>query len=512
MESEAKRPRAADDEPRCRYLRFSNLPHGCSSDELKTLLEPLGKVEEVQVARASGGGMLALVEMSCTREATSAKRRLNEMPLRGSTMTVVFDSARNEPSTQSQQPQSSAPPAPPTPKPPLPTPAMQPPVMPRPAPAPGGPGGFTGAMPMNGFVNGFPGSKLPPFFLPERMERDVHENRVLKMRSVLWTAKEEDIRNFYKPLVLDRDAIEMGKDHAGRFSGMVYVRLRSTADLNAGLRKQSEFLCGRQVILQRLDPGTPNIFRPGSDGRGGTLPGYGGDGLTATQRDSMLSMTRPVEMQRSLSSGPPPPMFPGGSGGGGSGGGGGGGGGCSSRSDVAVPAGPPAAVFKAEPRPWPREVTPAAKREVVTPSKPAGHVSVSLSVSTAAAGGRERALSEALAAAPAADALAAVRTFLSTDPRLPPNTRRAMTLLHELRTKLLDDPSCTASVLTRHAFRSPFESAGVLGYTLPEIEACFGTRSADSVFWPMFQTFHTILPHQADDDVEDDSLADFLAA
>jgi hypothetical protein len=28
----------------------------------------------------------------------------------------------------------------------------------------------------------------------------------------------------------------------------------------------------------------------------------------------------------------------------------------------------------------------------------------------------------------------------------------------------------------------------------------------------MFQTFHTILPHQADDDVEDDSLADFLAA
>eukprot|EP00900_Chrysochromulina_parva_P001503 jgi/Chrpa1/11353/Chrysochromulina_OHIO_Genome00019578-RA len=283
--------------------------------------------------------------MSCTREATSAKRRLNEMPLRGSTMTVVFDSARNEPSTQSQQPQSSAPPAPPTPKPPLPTPAMQPPVMPRPAPAPGGPGGFTGAMPMNGFVNGFPGSKLPPFFLPERMERDVHENRVLKMRSVLWTAKEEDIRNFYKPLVLDRDAIEMGKDHAGRFSGMVY-----------------------------------------------------------------------------------------------------------------------------------------------------------------------RALSEALAAAPAADALAAVRTFLSTDPRLPPNTRRAMTLLHELRTKLLDDPSCTASVLTRHAFRSPFESAGVLGYTLPEIEACFGTRSADSVFWPMFQTFHTILPHQADDDVEDDSLADFLAA
>ena len=93
-----------EDEPRCRYLRFSNLPHGCSSDELKALLEPLGKVEEVQVARASGGGMLALVEMSCTREATSAKRRLNDMPLRGSSITVVFDSSRSE----QQQPQSQS--------------------------------------------------------------------------------------------------------------------------------------------------------------------------------------------------------------------------------------------------------------------------------------------------------------------------------------------------------------------------------------------------------------------
>lgn len=34
-------------------------------------------------------------------------------------------------------------------------------------------------------------AQLPPFYVPERMERDVHENRVLKMRSVLWTAKED---------------------------------------------------------------------------------------------------------------------------------------------------------------------------------------------------------------------------------------------------------------------------------------------------------------------------------
>ena len=47
--------------------------------------------------------------------------------------------------------------------------------------------------------------QLPPFYVPDRMERDVHDNRVLKMRSVLWTAKEEDIRHFFRPMTLDRD-------------------------------------------------------------------------------------------------------------------------------------------------------------------------------------------------------------------------------------------------------------------------------------------------------------------
>lgn len=298
-----------------------------------------------------------------------------------------------------------------------------------------------------------------------------------------------DIRDFFRPLPLDRDAVEMGRDHAGRFSGMVYVRLRSTTDLNLGLRKQSEFLCGRQVILQRLDPGTPNIFRPGSDGRGGTIPGHPAafDG----QRQSSLDPRGGA---------PPPPLYPSPScsGGGGSGG-------------TAAPAAP---TYTAEPRPWPsasaRPTRPAAKDAAAT--TPAGHVCVSLRVA-GGEGARERVLSDALAAAPAAESLAAVRHFLMHDPRLPHTTRRAMTFMSELRAKLLEDPHCTESTLTRHAFRSPFESAGVLGYTLPEVEACFGTRSADSVFWPIFQTFHTIVPHDAAEAAADDvSLGEFLAA
>ena len=96
-----KRPRPAEaEEPRCRYLRFQNLPHGCTSDELSLLLDPIGKVEDCRVARASGGGMLALVEMSCTREATSAKRRLNDMSLRGFNLAVSFDVSRSETTAQ----------------------------------------------------------------------------------------------------------------------------------------------------------------------------------------------------------------------------------------------------------------------------------------------------------------------------------------------------------------------------------------------------------------------------
>jgi hypothetical protein len=49
------------------------------------------------------------------------------------------------------------------------------------------------------------------------------------------------------------------------------------------------------------------------------------------------------------------------------------------------------------------------------------------------------------------------------------------------------------------------------GYSMPEVEHVFGTRSSDSVFWPIFSTFHTLLPHQIDEPSADDSLDDFLA-
>lgn len=271
-----KRPRV-EEETRCRYLKFSNLPHGCTSDEMRVLLEPLGKVEEVQVARALGGGMVALVEMSCTREATSAKRRLNDMPLRGSELSVAFDPARSEqqqaatssPSPAQQQPSSSQ--------------SSQPPA----ASQSGG-----SATAADNAVNPFnPSSKLPPFFVPDRMVRDVHDLRVLKMRSVLWTAREEDIRQFFRGIQLDRDAVEMGRDHAGRFSGMCYIRMRTTSDLALALRRQSEYLCGRQVILQRLDPGTPNIFRTG--GAGTERPGERREplGREGTGREDKLGQT-----------------------------------------------------------------------------------------------------------------------------------------------------------------------------------------------------------------------------
>ena len=46
---------------------------------------------------------------------------------------------------------------------------------------------------------------------------------------------------------------------------------------------------------------------------------------------------------------------------------------------------------------------------------------------------------------------------------------------------------------------------------MPEVEHVFGTRSSDSVFWPIFSTFHTLLPHEVDDPSADESLEDFLA-
>ena len=63
-----------------------------------------------------------------------------------------------------------------------------------------------------------------------------------------------------------------------------------------------------------------------------------------------------------------------------------------------------------------------------------------------------------------------------------------------------------------HLFRSPFEVAGVHGYSMPEVEHVFGTRSSDSGFWPIFSTFHTLLPHQVEPgQTPDEGLDDFVA-
>ena len=429
------------EEQRCRYLRFANLPHGCTAGELTALLEPLGKVEDCRVARASGGGMLALVEMSCTREATSAKRRLAEMPLRGSALTVSFDNSRGEHVQQGAT-------------------AIGAPAIGAP-PASGGAASGDGSKPPEGVKPPPPlprqpvdsaamFSKLPPFYVPDRMVNDVYDMRVVKMRSVLWTAREDDIRQFFRGITIERDAIEMGRDHAGRFSGMVYVRLRSTTDTNEALRRANHTLCGRSVIVSRLDTNTPGIFKPGT-----APPGPYTGGMRVAESGSL-----------------------------------------------------------AEPRPWP--TGPAA---TPAPKVAAGHVGVHLTVGQADKG-QGPSLQRALASAPVGESLAAVRHFLGHDPRLPLATRNAARFLDTLRTRILDEPSgseggdasATSPIsVAKHLFRSPFEVAGVHGYSMPEIEHVFGTRSSDSVFWPIFSTFHTLLPHEVDDPTADESLEDFLA-
>ena len=466
-----KRPRPPDaEEPRCRYLRFTNLPHGCTSDELKMLLDPSGKVEDCRVSRATDGGMLAMVEMSCTREATSAKRQFNDFSLRGANLAVNFDHSRSETTAAAGAPAigGGAPEAASGgPKPPMPPPArtVAPPAQQMVAP-----------------------SKLPPFYVPDRMVRDVHANCVVKMRSVLWTAREDDIRQFFRGLQVDRDGVEMGRDHAGRFSGMVFVRFRTAADTSSAMRRANDLLNGRNVILSRVDSSTPGIFPP---------------------RDG-------VEM-----------------------------GGVVSTGLAASPARPgPAPV---EPRPWP--APPTAAEAAAARSKKAevadGHVGVHFTVGPKSKG-QAPSLQRALSSAPVDDALQAVRHFLAHDPRLPLATRNAAQFLDTLRGRLLDDSApkdttngATGSAATatsttgaaagasageaarstaalkgpaRHLFRSPFEVAGVHGYSMPEVEHVFGTRSSDSVFWPIFSTFHTLLPHHVDEPtVQDATLEDFLA-
>ena len=63
------------------------------------MFEPYGRVEDVRVVRASfqgseGEADLGLVDMSCTREATNAKKMLDGVQLRGCPLSVSFDLQR----------------------------------------------------------------------------------------------------------------------------------------------------------------------------------------------------------------------------------------------------------------------------------------------------------------------------------------------------------------------------------------------------------------------------------
>ena len=272
-------------------------------------------------------------------------------------------------------------------------------------------------------------SKLPPFYVPDRMVRDVHANCVVKMRSVLWTAREDDIRQFFRGLQVDRDGVEMGRDHAGRFSGMVFVRFRTAADTSSAMRRANDLLNGRNVILSRVDSSTPGIFPPRD---GVEVGGVVSTGLAA-------SPARP---------GPPP----------------------------------------VEPRPWP--APPTAAEAAAARSKKAevadGHVGVHFTVGPKSKG-QAPSLQRALSSAPVDDALQAVRHFLAHDPRLPLATRNAAQFLDTLRGRLLDDsaPKDTtnggtgsAATATSTTGAAGGASAGEAARSTAALKAPRGTSSA----------------------------------
>ena len=99
-----------------------------------------------------------------------------------------------------------------------------------------------------------------------------------------------------------RDAIEMGRDHAGRFSGMVYVRLRSGTDTNEALRRGNGTLCGRSVIVSRIDVNTPGIFKPGT-----APPGPYTGGMRAAGGNESGSLVEPRPWPTGPTAPPPAP-------------------------------------------------------------------------------------------------------------------------------------------------------------------------------------------------------------
>ena len=215
----------------------------CAAQRL--MFELHGRVEDARMLHAGCIGSeaeadLGLVDMSCTREATNAKKMIDGVQLRGCTLGVSFDLQR-----RAQAPDSNGVQAPDSK------------VQRRAA------DGGTARLPASPPV-GMP--KIPNFFVPERWLRDVHNHLVVKMRSVLWSSSDDDVRQFFSPVKLPPEAVDMGKDWEGRFSGQVYVRFRSSDDAQRAMgARRNATMGGRPVQMQRVDPNNKVFFPPGAN-------------------------------------------------------------------------------------------------------------------------------------------------------------------------------------------------------------------------------------------------------
>ena len=344
--------------------------------------------------------------------------------------------------------------------------------------------------------------------MPERWLRDVTQHLVLKMRSCLWTAKEDDVREFFSATVgarLPDGTIEMGRDWAGRFSGQVYVRFREVQHVQRAMAQRNATLLGRPFQMQRVDPNNKSFFPPGanifsSSGARAAYERYYAD--TASQPPppracpprrrrrrcaSRESLREGATRARSANLASRATRF-------------------ASRGSLASRRAARRAVGTTRLRTSARSRRrgrPPWRRTCAASAAPGSHSHVVVSLNIGAAPPEDPAkAAAALANLPVDAALSVVSQFLSGDERLPHATRNAARFLGGLREKMLDDQQVAPKARNAHFFRSPFEAAGVLGYSLSEVERAFGTRSRDSRFWAVFQAYHTLLPlrvHEAAD-------------
>lgn len=527
------------------------------------MFEPHGRVEDVRVVRASsqgseGEGDVGLVDMSCTREATNAKKMLDGVQLRGCPLSVSFDLQRR---AQAPDPNAAQAPDPKVPR------HERPPIIPR------LPGTSNAAAPV-----GMP--KIPGFYVPERWLREVHNHMVIKMRSVLWSSTDEDVRQFFSPIKLPPEAVEMGRDWEGRFSGQVYVRFRSSGDAQRAMEMRNTTMGGRPVQIQRVDPNNKVFFPPGAnifspaaaraayerakaDRERVELERFRMPGVAASGAPAVLDHASPPWREhggreqaarehaspRSAEGGMRAPgnAMPGR--------------GerhaepqeRSRRAEQRSAAeeghgeghgerpgeGPGAECDRAEGR------LPDGRRAewaVEGGSQPSQRKAAEVGVRVQLAVGRQRVrAAEALAKSNVNEALDAVLHFLSHDPRLAPATRHAAGFFGvppprpasrrlapraaprptnsspcarsrraasspasppapppratgNLRSSMLQEQLQRPCARNQHFFRSPLECAGVQAYTMAEVQRAYDTRSRDSPFWSLFQLFHTLVP------------------